>query len=162
MMEKVYTEDMAEFGTRTIEPIGLNDNLDIDSAIERLEYLKDLEAKARTERIDLEVRLAMIAEALPGDAKTRRVAGSSRSVKVIFKTYENWDNRALEIIKDRIGDPVFSRYFRVGNYKPNVRELQKLRYTAGQSEILYHDFMKAMTSSQGKPTVTIEETKGGV
>jgi hypothetical protein len=129
---------------------------ELDACIARLDALKRAEAEVREQRIALEIDLAKRAEALPGETKTRRVAGVRWAVKVQLRDYEKWDQRTLEQIRERIGVGTFEKYFRVGEYKPNVREMQKLRGTAGEPETLYYEFMGALTRTPGKPQVTIE------
>lgn len=131
-------------------------NTDIDLLISELEYFKNIESEAKENRNRVELQLSMIAESISGKGKTRRVAGKERVCKVTFKSYEKWDQDSLLKIKMIFGENVFNKYFRISEYKPNVKEIQKLENTAGDPEAIYHEICKAMTSTKGKPQIEIE------
>ena len=130
---------------------------DLDAKISELYYLKATEQQIRDQRMALEDELAVIASSIGGEGKTRRVAGKRWVAKVTFKQYEKWQIPQLEELRAQVGDPTFFRYFRIGEYKPNAKELQKLKNTAGEPEALYRAFAKALDITEGKPSVTIEE-----
>jgi hypothetical protein len=161
-MKNIESIDNQLIDTETGEILGEDcpydaNSIDIDDLIGKLEYYKGIEAKAKAQRVHVEAQLAMIAQSIAGDGKTRRVAGAYRCAKVSFKTYDKWDQTKLESIRLRVGEQSFNQYFKVAEYKPKTKELQKLKNTAGEPEKLYHEFISAMRSEPGKPSVEIEK-----
>lgn len=138
-------------------PISEKPETNIDDLISAFEFYKNLENENRERRINIELQLAAIAESISGEGKTRRVAGKERTVKVTFKTTDKWNQEKLEDLRKTQGDDEFFRFFRVTEYKPNTKEIQKLKNTAGEPEKLYHEICKAMMTVGGKPSVEIEK-----
>ena len=128
----------------------------IDEIIAQLKVVKTHEGELREIRYSLECELAALAATVESDTKVKRVAGSNFTVKITFKEYVKWDVKQLNDIREEVGDGSFMKYFRVGEYKPNAREMKKLAGTAGAGEELLAKFDKAKEVTPAKPYVQIE------
>jgi len=129
----------------------------IDAYIAELAVIKELESNLRDKRTDIEFELAQMAKAIETDSKTRRVVGKRFSVKVMLKDYKKWNTEKLDAIRQNIGDESFLKYFRIGEYKPNLQEMKKLSSTAGETAHLYKEFMDTVEITEAKPSVVIEK-----
>lgn len=95
------------------------------------------------------------------DKKTARVANHDKSVvlKAEFYSYVKCNTKALDVVKEMIGDDEFEKLFRV-EYKPVMRELDLFLATKSTDETIEtaKELIKqAMTSSPASPRFTVEK-----
>ncbi len=127
---------------------------DADALIETYEILNGT-------RQDLANTLWSIREALgklaDGDAKTRRVKGEHRTVKLTFPGTK-WDQGILREAWEAF--PEFrDEYLRIARIEPKLRETAKLAQTSGPVD--FNTFRKMVAAAESEstapPTVKVEE-----
>jgi len=132
-----------------------------DIMIEDLTYTNREIAKLRKRKDYLETHLSQYArESISESNKTNtvRVAGEKCVAKVEFKNTVKWDMQKLEELRTNVGDDVFKSFFKIGEYKPILKEIKKVEATAGEAaKELLKQISAAKTEVPARDSVTIEK-----
>ena len=127
---------------------------DVDSLIDMLEEIKKADEANYAAKIQI---IRTLAAKAPNEKRTERVVGSRRAVKVEHPP-KSWDGSKLKEAYHSF--PQFrDKYLRIASIEPQLREVEKLRGTAGPADLETFKaiVLSAERESTSNPRISIEE-----
>jgi hypothetical protein len=148
--------------TETLLPPAVEHGISLEEAI--TEYVRIQNRYAELAELEKHVKDVLVPAAIEArtDKKTCRVANHNRSIvlKAEFYSYFKCNTKALDVVKEMIGDDEFERLFRI-KYEPVSSELGPFlatKTTDESIETVKELIKQAITRSPETPRFSIEKS----